>query len=285
MVNDLKKVPSQPIDNFEGFIDEQEGEDQAQGGNVIRGTRRIKFDNGKWFFADDETEIAADREFVAVGILRVVQKFVNGEPADKIIVEPGKKFPDIAALNVKCPEEEWSEYNGEPRGPWSGQSIVFLLEIPSLKRLSFVAPLATGGSTVAVRELAQHTTDLHRLYGANVYPKVRLSDAPWSKQYRRRRPDFVIVGEQSFGGDGAAQTLPAPANPMLPPADTKEAAKPAELVEASLKEDLQDEIPSDGSAGKSDRAYPDSRAPMKKKVVNQKRAAKQPASERARSRA
>ena len=83
MVNDLKKVPSQPIDNFEGFIDEQEGEDQAQGGNVIRGTRRIKFDNGKWFFADDETEIAADREFVAVGILRVVQKFVNGEPADK----------------------------------------------------------------------------------------------------------------------------------------------------------------------------------------------------------
>ena len=134
MVNDLKKVPSQPIDNFEGFIDEQEGEDQAQGGNVIRGTRRIKFDNGKWFFADDETEIAADREFVAVGILRVVQKFVNGEPADKIIVEPGKKFPDIAALNVKCPEEEWSEYNGEPRGPWSGQSIVYpLTETPLIR--------------------------------------------------------------------------------------------------------------------------------------------------------
>jgi len=30
MVNDLKKVPSQPIDNFEGFIDEQEGEDQTK---------------------------------------------------------------------------------------------------------------------------------------------------------------------------------------------------------------------------------------------------------------
>jgi hypothetical protein len=293
MLNDPKKTTSliPPLDDFEGYVDSVEGEEVDQGGSIIRDTRRIKFCNdNKWRFADDDTEIPADREFIAAKIVRLVQKFIDGAPADDptspIVLKPGEKFPDIKAMNEKAPQEEWGEdFNGDLCGPWVGQSIIYMLDPVSMGRFSFVARLTTVGSTVAVRELARSIADRRRMYGETVYPKVRLGDTLWSKRYGRQRPDFIIVGWVGFGGDGGNQALPAPTNPTLLPADMKEAAKAAEPVEASLKEDLQDEIPSDGSAGKSDRANPDSRAPMKKKAVNQKRAAKQPASERARSRA
>jgi len=259
MSNELKKVSSRPIDGFDGFEEGTENDEQAQSHNPIRGTRRIKFNDATWPTVDDE-EIAADREFIAINVDRVVQKFVDGQAADTIVLAPGEKFSDLKKLNEAAPREEWGEnFNGQPRGPWIAQNIVYLLDPVSMERFAFPANTATIGSTIAVRDLVSCTKWKRRLLGENVYAVVRLADVFMPTRFGgRQRPHFVIKRWVRFGSDGTTQALPAPTNPTLPPSDTKETLDrfanqgepkkedPSGLrtVEPpSVREDLEDEIP------------------------------------------
>jgi hypothetical protein len=291
MGNNLTDKPW--VDSFEGFQSE-EGEEQG-GGSVLTGTRRVKFSNdAEWLFADDETEVAADREFLAVDVLRIVQKFVDQHPVDEpIILEPGQKFPDIKALNDAAPKEEWGEdFNGAPCGPWQGQYIVRLLDPATMEKFSFVARVNTIGSTIAVNDLVDRTRWMRRMRGDHVYAKVKLGDVFMNTKYGgRQRPCFVITGWVGFGG---GQALSGSTNPALPPANTKEMldrfageAKPAEepkensaglhtIEPPSVAEEVDDEIPSKGSVSETDRNG--SRAPAAKRAKN-------PVQEKIRSRA
>jgi len=273
-----------PIDGFEGY------EEQEQGGRVIQGTL-IKFTNeAKWVTRDGD-EIDPNLELVAAKVARIVQKWIDGQSVETHFLAPGEPFPDIKAMNAAAPKEEWGEDpGGNPRGPYQKSHVVYLLnDDATMDRYTY--PTSTDGGHIAVTELRDKVKWMRRRRETIVYPVVTLSDTFFPTRYGgRQRPHFIIKRWVGFGGDGNAQALPMPTSTTLPPADVKE--QPAKKNPAglrtieppNLKEDLQDEIPSDGSAGKSDRANPDSRAPMKKKAVNQKRAAKQPASERARSR-
>jgi hypothetical protein len=76
----------------------------------------------------DGEELLPDLELVAVDVARVVQKWKDQQPVETIVLEPGRKFPDLEELNEKTPRGEWVKGpDGSPRGPWQSQHIVYLL--------------------------------------------------------------------------------------------------------------------------------------------------------------
>ena len=93
------------LDGFSGFVEGVEGDDRPQGGAVIQGTL-IKFNNeGDWVTGDGDA-LPQDRELVAVGAIRIVQKWIDQRPEETVFVAPGQPFPDVKAMNDKAPRSE-----------------------------------------------------------------------------------------------------------------------------------------------------------------------------------
>ncbi|HET9801229.1 MAG TPA: hypothetical protein VFP82_06040, partial [Chthoniobacterales bacterium] len=120
-MSEIEKI----VDGFATFNDEVEGCDEQQPSTrIIQGTR-IKFTNEAKWCTDTDAEMPPKIELIAADILRVAQKWKNGNPDETIIVEPGKPFPDVEAMNAKIPQEEWEEdNNGKLKGPWQAQHVV-----------------------------------------------------------------------------------------------------------------------------------------------------------------
>src|SRR5271165_6422893 len=78
------------------------------------------------------TVIPPDRQFLAIGMKRVIQYWQGGvpDPSKDIVEQPGVEFPDVAALNNKVPKEQWELDNaGNPRPPWSLSYAIYLLDM------------------------------------------------------------------------------------------------------------------------------------------------------------
>jgi hypothetical protein len=122
------------VDGFEGFEDSTEGA-QERGGQVIQG-QRVKFTNEATWETDDGGEIDENREFIAVDVARMVQRWRDQKPVETIILAPHQKFPDVAELNANVPREEWVEGpDGNPRGPWQSSHVVYLLDPVAMNKL------------------------------------------------------------------------------------------------------------------------------------------------------
>jgi hypothetical protein len=113
MTNDVMKKPENEIcnlDGFSGFTDEAEGEDQDQFASVrvIQGTR-INFTNEATWVDIAKQQLPDNLELIVHDIARVVQKWGkdNMPNADPIILAPNQKWPDLKAMNEKCPKTEW----------------------------------------------------------------------------------------------------------------------------------------------------------------------------------
>lgn len=119
-----KQQSTQKLDGFSGFVEGVEGDDRPQGGSVIQG-QLIKFDQyGRWVTADGD-ELSHDRELVAAGTIRIVQKWIDQKPVETIFVAPGEPFPDVKAMNEKAPRSEWrQDLNGNMVGPWQAQHVL-----------------------------------------------------------------------------------------------------------------------------------------------------------------
>ncbi|MGB9388823.1 MAG: hypothetical protein WCB70_02345 [Xanthobacteraceae bacterium] len=218
---------------FEGFEDRHEGDDRPQGGGVIQGTV-VKFTNEAMWMTRDEEELPADLEVIATDIVRVVQKWIDQQPAGPPrILEPGEKFPDLEALNETAPKSEWTEGpDGKPRGPYQVQYIVHLLNPKTMDRYSFATGTVGGG--IAVRELRDKVIWMRKLRGEHVYPIVSLTDKFMNTRFGgRQRPHFVIVRWITLGADEKA-ALPAPAR---------------EVKEPTLAEEMRDQIPDSADQG------------------------------------
>src|SRR6516225_11043953 len=100
------------LDGFDGYTDEYEGgehdQDQFTSGRVIQGTR-INFTNEAIWVDAAKQKLPDDLELIVVDIGRVVQKWGkdNLPSGPPIILAPNQKFPDIKAMNEKCPKTEW----------------------------------------------------------------------------------------------------------------------------------------------------------------------------------
>src|SRR5262245_23176919 len=109
-MSDIVKKEPTSIDNFAGWEDGVEGDDRPQGAGIIQGNLDKFTNEGTWETRDGE-QISTDIERVAVDVIRVVQKWWDGQPVEgaTIILEPHQKFPDLEEMNEKTPREEWVE--------------------------------------------------------------------------------------------------------------------------------------------------------------------------------
>lgn len=144
-------------------------------------------------------------------------------------------------MNEKISRKEWIEGpDGQLRGPWQGQHILYLLDPKTMDKFSFAT--GTVGGRIAVRELRDKLVWMRRLRGPNVYPVVILSDKFMNTKFGgRQRPYFKIVRWVRFGGEGGeVEALPPPPSPA-----TQTSAQPElpSVKEPSLAEDMNDAIP------------------------------------------
>ena len=158
MANDVEKKPEDELcnlDGFDGFTDEAEGEDQDRfvGGRVIQGTR-INFTNEAIWVDAAKEKLPSDLELIVVDIGRVVQKWGkdNLPSGPPITLEPNQKFPDINALNEKCPKSEWRERFGKLEGPYQAQYVVYLWD-PAVTMNKYTWPTSTIGGHICVADV------------------------------------------------------------------------------------------------------------------------------------
>jgi hypothetical protein len=241
-ISTLIKTDTAVADGFEGYEDGIEGHDRPQGAGLIQGVL-LKFTNEATWVTRDDDEIPEDLELVAVDIARVVQKWEDGRPVETTILEPGQKFPDLQEMNEKIPREDWVEGpDGQLRGPWQAQHILYLLDPATMDKYTF--PTGTTGGRIAVGELRDKLVWIRRLRGQNVYAVVTLSDTFMRTKFGgRQRPHFKIVKWTRLGGEGGeVQALPPPPSTLTP----AQAAVPLVPVqEPSVEEDFNDELPGD----------------------------------------
>src|SRR5215472_5136603 len=189
MKNDVKKKPEDElcnVDGFDGFTDEAESEDQDQdqfvGGRVIQGTR-IDFTNEATWVDVAKDELPSNLELIIADIARVVQKWgkdnMPSEPP--IILAPNQKYPDIKAMNEKCPKTEWRERFGKLEGPYQAQKIVYLWNPVTMNKYSW--PTSTTGGHICIAELVEKIQMMRRFKKQRVYAVVKLSSRLMSKRY------------------------------------------------------------------------------------------------------
>jgi hypothetical protein len=238
MSNVVKKDPTS-VDNFAGWEDGVEGDDRPEGAGIIQGSL-VKFNNEATWVTRDGDELSADLELVAVDVSRVVQKWQDDRPVETIVLQPHQKFPDVEEMNEKVPKEEWVEGpDGNMRGPWQPQHILYLLDLKTMDKYTF--PTGTTGGRIAVRDLRDKTMWMRRLRGPNVHAVVLLSDTFMNTKWGgRKRPHFKIVSWVSLGSEsGQVEALPPP-----PPSQQTTTQSELPLVqEPSLQEELNDSIP------------------------------------------
>jgi hypothetical protein len=255
--------------SFAGFVDTCEDEDEAVNQRMIQGTR-IKFtndaNNPKWTNAQG---VALDPQLrLIVGEMkRVVNKWpVNlGPPIDTIELAPGKPWPNIKKLNEACPQSEWrTDLNGNPKGPYEGQRLLYLLDPVTLDKYTY--PTNTIGGTRALSELADKITWAQKRRGPGIRPLVQLSSIWMPTRFQgRMRPHFIVLpdwilpdgssGElvhkpspQISGPAGATAATPTTAAKLDVVAGNAPATTPAtpsqeSVCEAPFAQQMKDSVP------------------------------------------
>ena len=232
----------------------------------------------------DGDELPADLELAAIDVVRVVQKWWDGQPVKTIVLGPNEKFPDLETKNEETPREEWVEdpqKPGQMRGPWQAQHICYLLDLKTMDKYTY--PTGTVGGRIAIRELRDKLMWMRRLRGPNTYPVILLTDTFMKTNWGgRQRPHFKIVRWVYLGGEGGAVgALPPP--PASPTTQTSAQLDLPLVKEPSLAEELNDEIPdfSQTEPAKEPKApppRPTARRDLKKKPA--KASAKAPSKKR-----
>jgi len=255
-MSNIVKKDLASIDNFAGWEDGIEGDDQPQGAGIIQGSL-VKFSNEAMWVTRDGDELSADLELVAVDVGRVVQKWQDQQPVDTIILQPHQKFPDVEEMNEETPREEWGEGpDGKMRGPWQPQHVLYLLDLKTMDKYTY--PTGTDGGRIAIRELRDKLVWMRRWRGSNVYPTIKFAKIWMNTRFGGRyRPHFQIDPARwvRLGGEGgevgALPTSPTPLPPMTSkeqPAQQTTAQSELPLVqEPSFAEEMNDEIPDFGN--------------------------------------
>jgi hypothetical protein len=204
------------------YADGTEGEERSS--SVIKG-RLVKFTNDcAWVTTDDE-DLPDDLELVVIDIARVVQKWEDGSSVETKILAPDEKFPDVKQLNADTPRAEWVEGpDGEMRGPWQAQHLVYLLNIQTMDLFTFAT--GTIGGSICVRDIRDRTNWMRKLRGSNVYPVVTLSDIHMNTRFGgRQRPHFKMQRFIALGGDSGVG-LKGPTAPQLTAVVAEEGSAP-----------------------------------------------------------
>jgi hypothetical protein len=218
-------------DGFDDFNLEQIG---LQTG-AFGGARLLKFDTDKYVTREGDV-IGPEHHLLSMGLVKVVQKFVQGKLAKTIIVPPGEKMPDVERMNEEAPREEWGPdpFNpGNMVGPYSGVLVLKFIEEPALNRYAFITK--SLGGCIAVGDLSDKIKIMRRLHGPDVTAIVSPQTTLWKTRFSvRKRPHFQVVGWRKLGSDGNGEPLPPPKTPLT---------LGTTVAPPTLKEEMQDEVP------------------------------------------
>ena len=219
------------------------------GGKVgaFGGAKLLKFVQGDFITREGE-KIEPEREFITFGLTKAVQKFVNKQLVDTIVVEPHADFPDIKAMNEAAPQEEWGiGLDGRPQGPYTHVLILKFLDVETFNRYAFITNSMGGG--VAVGDLTDKCKIARRIHGPNVTAVVTCHSTRWQTKFNPhgKRPDFRIKRWMPLDGDGGKRlvmptealksiTPPPPATEPMTSAPVADAAPPTAPASAPQTE-------------------------------------------------
>jgi hypothetical protein len=79
----------------DGFEDAGEGFDSPEN-RLIQGDL-VKFTNQASWVTRGGAELTGNLELVAVNVIRVVQKWADGQPIETRVLGPGEKLPNLGA--------------------------------------------------------------------------------------------------------------------------------------------------------------------------------------------
>ena len=216
------------LDGFDGYTDESEAPDQedfAPSARVIQGDRIGFSKQGIWVDRAKQP-LPSNLLLLVHDVIRVVQKWgTDGMPADlPRILGSNEKWPDVEAMNEKCPKSEWRMYFNELIGPYQKQKIVYLWDPVTMKKYTWAASSNSGMSCVS--DLVERIKMMRAFKKVKAYPVVALSNLLWSKRYNTLGPNLIVKGWVEKDESGALLPL-ATATPTAALA----APKPATVQE------------------------------------------------------
>lgn len=183
--------------------------------------RLLKFNDGQFVTREGEV-ISPDRELMAIGLKKVLQKFVGKRLVETEVVPDGQAVPDLKMRNEACPREEWgTDLAGNPAGPWSLTLALKLLDPATMSRFVFIT--GSKGGSIAIGALSEDTRLIRRLRNdESWYPIVKCSSTSFPiKRLNivKKRPDFRVKRFEKFGSNdgGGGLGSPKPPKPLAPP--------------------------------------------------------------------
>jgi hypothetical protein len=233
--NSDKQLPI-PIEQEHEYNDGFDEPDDRGGYGPIE-----KFVDGDWTVGGVPSD--PKRRLVAVRAEVFIRRWKDKRVAEIFTTKP---LPDLDELNATVPQNEWElDLNGNPRPPYERAHRLDLLNLDTAEHTCFIS--ATTGAAIAVSRLKDKVAWMRRMRGANVVPQIELSWTTFPTRFgTRKRPDFKILAWLDL--TTGSPVLPQAAAPkQLPP------VAPKQVTEPSTAQDLDDEIPSKGGKGLSDR--------------------------------
>ena len=209
MSNTIAVNEPRSLDEFAGWTDEVDSHDDEQLSERSIIGQRLKFTNeGQWQLPD-KTE--PTKSLIVVNARRSAVKWgkTKGRPLETEFVKAGERFPDLKTRNAALPPSEWiADFNGNPKGPWEAQHIVYLVDPISIDQYTY--PTSTTGGHIAVQELVERVNWMRRFRGPATYPIVQLATRFMKTKYGggRLRPHFSIVDWTKID-QAAARSRPA----------------------------------------------------------------------------
>jgi hypothetical protein len=131
-------LPVNEEDTDDGYTP-VETSDRTVVGNLIKYTS----DNG---WTESGLPVESNKKLAAVAVNKVLQRWQEERVIETIAQKP---LPDTDEMNAAIPQIEWDKGpDGKPRPPWQLAHVVYLLDIETCEKLTFVS--ASIGAKIAV---------------------------------------------------------------------------------------------------------------------------------------
>jgi hypothetical protein len=183
------------LDGFDGYTDESEAPDQedfAPSARVIQGDRISFSKQGIWVDRAKQP-LPSNLLLLVHDVIRVVQKWgIDGMPADlPRILGSNEKWPDVEAMNEKCPKSEWRMYFNQLIGPYQRQKVVYLWD-PTITMNKYTWATSSNSGMACVSDLVEKIQMMRQFKKVKAYPIVTLGSLLWSKRYNTQGPNLII---------------------------------------------------------------------------------------------
>jgi hypothetical protein len=249
-----------------GYLDD----DDDRSSRTIRG-RRVIFLEGIWY-DNSETPLPSELRVLVHTITSVFRVWLHGDLIEEVVKAPGASLPDPELRNREIPQAEWDVDRFDETKKRKPASISRLLYMVAPDGEEFTYIHDTVGANIAVGELKEKIRNVRQWRGdPYLCPIVSFETKAMPTRFSTKpkpRPFFQIHEYRSFG-------KPAPAMSVIehvPTTTTTTAAtrteKPTKVAEKSgpvdvqiiegpsLREQMDDDIPSEGDAGATGRKAP-----------------------------